>query len=221
MLLEDVENAFEMVPLALHGPEDELEELLVDVRDDFLKLWMAGVRVGKHDLDDLGELLLEDLFYEFAGGALWDGLRGLALIGQLLLLCSEIGKVGILLTLPCHVVVKEVLDELAEPYECLALARIQNDGVLVSLRVPGPPGSRGAHLPPLLQQELVKLINDLFVQPDTSSQGMRELLYKHGEQLHRFLAHIRPLIQVILHVYVRQQLVQEVRDAREDIHVLD
>ena len=70
-----------MVPFALHGPEDELEELLVDVRDDFLKLWMAGVRVGQHDLDDLGELLLEDLFYEFAGGALWDGLRGLALIG--------------------------------------------------------------------------------------------------------------------------------------------
>ena len=81
LLLEDVENAFEMVPLALHGPEDELEELLVDVRDDFLKLWMAGVRVGQHDLNDLGELLLEDLFYEFAGGALWDGLRGLALIG--------------------------------------------------------------------------------------------------------------------------------------------
>ena len=81
LLLEDVENAFEMVPLTLHGPEDELEELLVDVRDDFLKLWMAGVRVGQHDLDDLGELLLEDLFYEFAGGALWDGLRWLTLIG--------------------------------------------------------------------------------------------------------------------------------------------
>ena len=81
LLLEDVENAFEMVPLTLHGPEDELEELLVDIRDDFLKLWMAGVRVGQHDLDDLGELLLEDLFYEFAGGALWDGLRGLTLIG--------------------------------------------------------------------------------------------------------------------------------------------
>ncbi len=81
MLFEDVENAFEMVSLALHGPEDELEELLVDIRDDFVKLWMAGVRVGKHDLDDLGELLLEDLLYEFAGGALWDGLSGLALIG--------------------------------------------------------------------------------------------------------------------------------------------
>ena len=136
------------------------------------------------------------------------------------MLCSEIGKVGILLTLPGHVVVKEVLDELAEPYECLALARIQNDGVLVSLRVPGPPRSCGPHLPSLLQQKLVKLINDLFVQADTSSQGMRELLDKHGEQLHRFLSHIRPLIQVILHVYVRQKLIQEVRDTREDIHVL-
>lgn len=123
--------------------------------------------------------------------------------------------------MPGHVVVKKVLDELAEPYECLALARIQNDGVLVSLRVSGPPGSCGAHLPPLLQQELVKLINDLFVQADTSSQGMGELLDEHGEQLHRFLAHIRPLIQVILHVYVRQELVQEVWDTRKDIHVLD
>lgn len=137
------------------------------------------------------------------------------------MLCSEIGKVGILLTLPSHVVVKEVLDELAEPYECLTLARIQNHGVLVSLRIPGPAGSCGPHLPPLLKQELVKLINDLFVQADTSSQGMRELLNEHGEQLHRFLAHIRPLIQIILHVNVRQEFVQEIRDTREDIHVLD
>ena len=81
LLLEDVENAFEMVSLALHGSEDELEELLVDIRDDFVKLWMAGVRVGQHHLDDLGELLLEDLFYEFTGGALRDGLSGLPLIG--------------------------------------------------------------------------------------------------------------------------------------------
>jgi len=50
---------------------------------------------------------------------------------------------------------------------------------------------------------------------------MGELLDEHGKQLHRFLAHIRPLIQVILHVYVRQELVQEVWDTRKDIHVLD
>ena len=50
---------------------------------------------------------------------------------------------------------------------------------------------------------------------------MRELLDEHCEQLHRFLAHIRPLIQIILHVYVRQEFVQEIRDARKDIHVLD
>jgi hypothetical protein len=79
LLLEDVENAFEVVPLALHGPEDELEELLVDIRNDFVKLWMAGVRVGQHDLNDLRELLLEDLFDKFAGSALWDGLGGFAL----------------------------------------------------------------------------------------------------------------------------------------------
>jgi hypothetical protein len=79
LLLEDIENAFEMIPLALHGPEDELEELLVDIRYDFVKLWMAGVRVGQHNLDDLRELLLEDLFDKFAGSALWDGLGGFAL----------------------------------------------------------------------------------------------------------------------------------------------
>ena len=80
LLLEDVKNAFEMISFALHGPKDELEELLVDIRDDFVKLWMTGVRVGQHDLDDLRELLLEDLFDKFAGSALWDGLSGFALI---------------------------------------------------------------------------------------------------------------------------------------------
>jgi hypothetical protein len=50
---------------------------------------------------------------------------------------------------------------------------------------------------------------------------MRELFDEHCEQLHRFLAHIRPLIQIILHVYVRQEFVQKIWDARKDIHVLD
>ena len=81
LLLEDDENAFKMISLALHSPEDELEELLVDIGYDFVEFWMVGVRVGQHDLDDLRELLLEDLFDEFAGSALWNGLCGLTLIG--------------------------------------------------------------------------------------------------------------------------------------------
>ena len=36
-----------------------------------------------------------------------------------------------------------------------------------------------------------------------------------------FLAHIRPLIQIILHIYVRQEFVQEIRDTRKNIYVLD
>jgi hypothetical protein len=110
-----------VVLLVLHGLEDKLQKLLIDILHDFIEIRIISVGIEKNDLDDPWELLLKDLFDEFAGCALRNRLRRYPYICQFLLLGSEILEVQVLLSLPCHVIVKEMLNELAEPEECLSL----------------------------------------------------------------------------------------------------
>jgi capsular polysaccharide biosynthesis protein len=70
-----------VILLVLHGFQDEFEQFLIDILDYAVELSYIGVCISQHNLNDLGELLLEDLLNEFPGGALGDGLRGFSFIG--------------------------------------------------------------------------------------------------------------------------------------------
>jgi hypothetical protein len=80
LVLEYVEYALKVVLLVLHGLQDEFQKFLIDVLHDTVEVRVIRVRVGQHHLDYPWELLLEDLFNEFTGGALRDGLSGLAFL---------------------------------------------------------------------------------------------------------------------------------------------
>jgi len=80
LVLEHVEYALKVVLLVLHGLQDEFQKFLIDVLHDTVEISVISVRVGQHHLDYSWELLLEDLFDEFAGSALRDGLSGLAFL---------------------------------------------------------------------------------------------------------------------------------------------
>lgn len=119
LVFKDVKNALIMIFLALHGLQNEFKELLIDILNDLIEVNIVGVRKCKHNLDDTRELLLEDFFNELAGSTLWDRLRGFAFVLQLLVLGGQILNVGILFSLPGHVVLQEMLNELSQPEKCL------------------------------------------------------------------------------------------------------
>ena len=133
LIFEYVEDALKVVLFALHGLQDKFLQLLIDISHYLIQLNYVCVGVSEHNLDNFGELLLEDLFDKFARSALRDRLSRLPLIGQLLLLCREISKVSIFLPLPSHIIIKEMLDELAEPDQSLTLALLEIPDLLVSL----------------------------------------------------------------------------------------
>ena len=66
-----MEDVLEITSLVEHGTKDELKQSLIDLLDNLIVVSSVGIRVGKDDLDDQRELLLENPFNELAGGTFW------------------------------------------------------------------------------------------------------------------------------------------------------
>ena len=73
----------------------------------------------------------------------------------------------------------------------------------------------------IVQEELEQFINNLIVEFDWARHGPLELPQEQLQQLVGLNAHLALIVVRSFAVYVDQELLEEFRDTRKDVHVLD
>ena len=73
----------------------------------------------------------------------------------------------------------------------------------------------------IVEEEFKELVDNLIVELDRARHGPLELPQEQLQQLVGLNAHLALIVVCSLAVYVDQELLQEFRDTRENVHVLD
>jgi hypothetical protein len=111
-----VEDVLEITSLVEHGAKDKLKQSLIDLLNDLVIVGSVGIRVGKDDLDNQRELLLENPFNELAGGTFWSvGLCIFSLITGTTVFGLLMLQIGVLFLLPLEVILLVELEEVSQP----------------------------------------------------------------------------------------------------------